>query len=129
MCIRDRTSIIVLPCGFFFFLFSLPNLSRCRLDVCHTSTHGVALVRIQDAGLKVWNVCTSRRFCNDSALLTISSYSSEIVVPCHVILGVKVLLVTCKGRLTTFYVESRHIAVIEMECCCFCTVLNWSQVN
>jgi len=32
--------------------FSLPNLSRRRLDVCHTSTHGVALVRISDAGLK-----------------------------------------------------------------------------
>ena len=26
--------------------FSLPNLSHRRLDVCHTSTHGVALVRI-----------------------------------------------------------------------------------
>jgi len=25
---------------------------RRRLDVCHTSTHGVALVRIEDAGLK-----------------------------------------------------------------------------
>jgi len=35
-----------------FFFFSLPNLSRRRLDVCHTSTHGVALVRIYDAGLK-----------------------------------------------------------------------------
>ena len=35
-------------CGLFFFLlfFSSPNLSRRRLDVCHTSTHGVALVRI-----------------------------------------------------------------------------------
>jgi len=28
------------------------NLSRRRLDVCHTFTHGVALVRISDAGLK-----------------------------------------------------------------------------
>jgi len=28
------------------FFFSSPNLSRRRLDVCHTSTHGVALVRI-----------------------------------------------------------------------------------
>ena len=38
---------------FFFYLsFSSPNLSRRRLDVCHTSTHGVALVRIDDAGLK-----------------------------------------------------------------------------
>jgi len=34
------------------FLFSSPNLRRRRLDVCHTSTHGVALVRIADAGLR-----------------------------------------------------------------------------
>ena len=34
------------------FFLSLPNLSHPRLDVCHTSTHGVALVRIQDASLK-----------------------------------------------------------------------------
>jgi len=34
------------------FLFSSPNLRRRILDVCHTSTHGVALVRISDAGLK-----------------------------------------------------------------------------
>jgi len=31
----------LLPCSFFF---SSPNLSRRRLDVYHTSTHGVALV-------------------------------------------------------------------------------------
>jgi len=29
-----------------FFLFSSPNLSGRKLDVCHTSSHGVALVRI-----------------------------------------------------------------------------------
>ena len=28
------------------FFFSSPNLSRRRLDVCHTLTHGVALMRI-----------------------------------------------------------------------------------
>ena len=28
------------------FFYSSPNLSRRRLDVCHTSTHSVALVRI-----------------------------------------------------------------------------------
>ena len=33
-------------CSFSFFFFPSPNLSRRRLDVCHTSTHGVALVRI-----------------------------------------------------------------------------------
>ena len=36
----------------FFFFYSSPNLSGQRLDVCHTSTHGVALVRIQNACLK-----------------------------------------------------------------------------
>ena len=42
-----------MPCGFFFFLvFSSPNPSRHRLDVYYTSTHGVALVQISDAGLK-----------------------------------------------------------------------------
>ena len=54
-------TIIFLPCGFFFlssffllsfFFFSSPNLSGRRLDVCRTSTHGVALVRIYYAGLK-----------------------------------------------------------------------------
>ena len=44
-------AIIFLSCGFFYylpssFLFSSPILSRRRLDVYHTSTHGVALVRI-----------------------------------------------------------------------------------
>ena len=45
-----------MPCGYYlsFFLsfFSSPNLSGRRLDVYHTSTHSVALVRIYDAGLK-----------------------------------------------------------------------------
>ena len=36
----------------FYLLFFPPNISRRRLDVCHTSTHGVALVLISDAGLK-----------------------------------------------------------------------------
>ena len=30
----------------FFFCFSSPNLSDRRLDIYHTSTHGVALVQI-----------------------------------------------------------------------------------
>ena len=29
---------------FFLLLFSSPNLSGCKVDVYHTSTHGVALV-------------------------------------------------------------------------------------
>ena len=37
----------------FFLLISSPILSGCRLDVYHTSTHAVVLVRIyQDIGLK-----------------------------------------------------------------------------
>jgi len=38
--------------SFFFFFPRLIYLSRRRVDVCHTCTHGVALVRIEDAGLK-----------------------------------------------------------------------------
>ena len=38
--------------SFIFYLFSLPNLSGRRLDVYHTSTHGVALMRIENVGLK-----------------------------------------------------------------------------
>ena len=39
-------AIIVLPCCFFLSFFFSPNLSGCRLDVYHTSTHGLAPVRI-----------------------------------------------------------------------------------
>jgi len=34
------------------FFFSSPNFSGRRLDVYHASAHGVALVRIYNAGLK-----------------------------------------------------------------------------
>jgi len=39
-------TIIFLPFDFYLSFFSSPNLSHRILDVCHTSTHGVALVRI-----------------------------------------------------------------------------------
>jgi len=44
-----RQTIIFSSCSFFLLsssFFSSPNLSGGRLDVYHTSTHGVALVRI-----------------------------------------------------------------------------------
>jgi len=53
-CVADA-NIIFLPCGFFLssiFFYSSPNLSGRTLDVYHTSTHGVALARIENAGLK-----------------------------------------------------------------------------
>ena len=43
----DHTYFHTVVCSYFFF-FSSPNLSHCRLDVCHTSTHGVALVQISE---------------------------------------------------------------------------------
>jgi len=53
-----RQAIIFLPCGFSssILFYSSPNLSGRRLDVYHTSTHDLALVRIKNAGLK----CTAR---------------------------------------------------------------------
>jgi len=47
-CVIEQT-IIFLPCDFFLsssFFLSSPNLSGRRLDVYHTSTYGVALVRM-----------------------------------------------------------------------------------
>ena len=41
-----RTFLVLSSSIFFFFFYSSPNLSGHRLDVYHTSTHGVALVRI-----------------------------------------------------------------------------------
>jgi len=38
--------LCVLLLSSIYLLFSSPNLSGCRLDVYHTSTHDVALVRI-----------------------------------------------------------------------------------
>jgi len=46
-------------CG--FFLFSSPDFSRRRLDVCRTTTHVVALVRIYNA-MQVWNVLHAARW-------------------------------------------------------------------
>ena len=45
---RADADIIFLSCDFFFFFFFLSSLylSRRRLDIYDTSTHGVALVRI-----------------------------------------------------------------------------------
>jgi len=44
----NRADHYFLPCGYYLSIFfiSSPNLSGRRLDVYHTSTHGVALVRI-----------------------------------------------------------------------------------
>ena len=54
LCNRETIYIFMLWFVLLLLLFfiSSPNLNRRRLDVCHTSTHGVALVRISDAGLK-----------------------------------------------------------------------------
>jgi len=41
-----------------FYLFYSTNLSGRRVVVYHTSTHGVALVRIYDAGLKCAARCS-----------------------------------------------------------------------
>jgi len=43
--LRSRCAHHIFPVS--IFLFSSPNLSGRRLDVYHTSTHGVALVRIR----------------------------------------------------------------------------------
>jgi len=46
LCNRADLYVFVLSFLSSFFFFSLPNLSGRRLDVYHTSTHGVTLVQI-----------------------------------------------------------------------------------
>jgi len=48
--LRSRCGHYIVALRFLFY--SLPNLSSRRLDVYQTSTHGVAVVRIQNACLK-----------------------------------------------------------------------------
>ena len=52
LCNRADRYIFVLWFLSSFFFISSPNLSGWRLDVYHTSTHGAALVQIQNACLK-----------------------------------------------------------------------------
>ena len=61
------------------FFFSSPNLSRRRLDVYHTLAHGVALVRIWNAGLK----CAARGSLQiqDAKKIGISAPSHNFVGP------------------------------------------------
>jgi len=50
--LRSRCGHYIFAVSFFLSFLSLPNLSGRRPDVYHTSTHGVALVQIYNAGLK-----------------------------------------------------------------------------
>jgi len=45
-CVADADIRPIFLSSLSFFLLFFPNLSGRRLDVYHTSTHGVALVRI-----------------------------------------------------------------------------------
>jgi len=50
--LRSRCGHYIFILWFLLYLFSSPYLSGRRLDVYHTFTHGLALVQIQNAGLK-----------------------------------------------------------------------------
>ena len=57
-----------------FFLFSLPNLSRRRLDVCNTSTRGLALVQILNADLKRAALFCVLYFAENTGRKKVASY-------------------------------------------------------
>ena len=46
VALRNRADYYIFVLWFLSIFFSSPNLSRRRLDVYHTATHGVALVQI-----------------------------------------------------------------------------------
>ena len=59
LCNRADHYIFALWFLSFFFFFSSRNLSGRRLDVYHTSTHGVALCKFR---IHVWNVLQAARW-------------------------------------------------------------------
>ena len=64
LCNRaDHCIFALLFLSSYIFFYSSPNLSGRRLDVYHTLTHGVALVRIYNAGLKGAAVHAARCKC------------------------------------------------------------------
>ena len=65
--------------------FSSPNLSHRRLDVCHTSTHGVALVQISDAVMQVWNVLHAARWKYSTQKIAKNRHLCTIPQLCRVI--------------------------------------------
>jgi len=64
-----------------YLFYSSPNLSGRRLDVYHTSTHGVALVRISNAGLKC-AACRSLEIQDAKMMQKIA-----ICAPLHIFVG------------------------------------------
>jgi len=49
---RENHYTFILSFVLLLSFFSSPNLSRRRVDVCHTRTHGVALVLAENTGRK-----------------------------------------------------------------------------
>jgi len=73
-----RQAIIFLSCGFYLLsFFSSPNLSGCRLDVYHTSTHDVALLRISNV---FWNVLHATHWKYRTQKIAICAPSHNFVV-------------------------------------------------
>ena len=90
VCNRADHYIFIL---FLSCFISSPNLSGRRLDVYHTSTHGVALVRIQNAGLK----CAARGSLKNTGC-------KKVVKNCH--LGTIVQI--CRA----ISLQLRHVSTI-----------------
>ena len=94
---------------FFFFFYSSPNLSGRRLDVYHTSTHGVALVH-------VWNVLhvarwkyRTQKWCKNSPSVhhptTLSGY----------IFATKARIDNCKKNLLSSNTSSTSLQYGELR--------------
>jgi len=117
--LRNRVGHYILPCGFFFYLsvfffFSSPNLICRWLDVYHTSTHGVALVWIQNAALKcAASGSLERQDSQKSTKFTVCAPSHNFVGLClrnwHILtIGKKVVKQQCLPHMSSQYGELRH---------------------
>ena len=98
--LRSRCGHYIFILWFLLSSFSSPNLSGRRLDVYHTSTYGVALVRMQ-----VWNVLHAPRWKYIMQQELIRRWDSERELFLH--------HRTCRGQrlrpLNEFVISTKHL--------------------
>jgi len=91
---------------YLFFFFSSYNLSRCRLDICHTSAHDVALVRR----------CRSETYCTRLA----EKYRMQKVAKNRHLRTIAHICWAISSQL-------RHVLTIEKKACSTAILLHMSS--
>jgi len=97
---------LLLSPSFVIFFFPSPNLSRHRLDVCHTATHRAALVRILQAGLK--HAARGSLKIQDANKIAKNRHLDTIAQLCRAIFATKARIDNWKKNLLSSNITSKR---------------------